>query len=622
MAGELHQPEYVWGQVLQAFDPGEEETLARWSELNIVLPEGSSARGGRFRNWPYFVEPLNSMGDPAVERVTFMKPTRVGYTVGLVVFVCATIVKDPCPILMVLPTDQDCKDVSLDDVDPIIKETPIVRKLVAKTRLNRERMLRKRFLGGASLKLVAARSPRNLRHHDAKYMLADEIDAFAMTAEGDPLKLAERRTMAHPDRKIICGSTPTEEGISNVERLYAESDRRVFEIPCPSCGERFEMLWEHLHYDPAEPDPRQVYAVCPANGCLVDERFKRQMVQGGIWRPTRPEVKDHHGYRMNALVSLLAKAAWPVLVQEYETAKRGGPAELQVFYNTALGLPWKTGTSTVTADALRARVEDFGEDRIPAGVVLITAGVDVQDDRLEIGVVGHSVDGQMFALAHHVIPGNTLDDDTWKALDEWHKRAVYKHPNGWQMAIDGMAIDSGGSKGRTQKVYNFCGPRAFRRIFAIKGASGPRPIWGAATKPKNAEHVKLFLVGHDQVKTHVIAALATAPVKEDGTPNRASLRVSEDLPHDWFDQASGEVRRIVYQRNRPVIQFEPKRPGQRVEALDCLCYAWALTRSPAIRAINLQERAARRPDPATGQVAAGKRLSMKEMAARFHGSTT
>src|ERR1019366_4135904 len=151
---------------------------------------------------------------------------------------------------------------------------------------------------GGSLKIIAARSPRNLRRHTARLLFIDEADACESGVEGNPIRLAEQRTLSFPDRKIVVGSTPIYEA-SNVIKAYGDSDQRVFEVPCPECGEYSEILWKDIKWDEGKPDTAMF--CCPSCGVLVDEKRKFSMVSAGRWRATRPEVKGHAGFRLNSL---------------------------------------------------------------------------------------------------------------------------------------------------------------------------------------------------------------------------------------------------------------------------------------------------------------------------------
>lgn len=582
-------------------------TLSQWTEANLFLPEGQSARAGnRWRNWPYMREIIDSIGDPEVTRVTIMKGARLGYTKALIAAIGASAAQAPSPIILLVPTDDDCKGYAVDEMEPMFEASPALANILVKSRNDgRNKLTRKALLGGGSIKILAARSPRNLRRHDAKKLFCDEVDAMEITGEGDPLSLAEMRTFAHADRKIVVGSTPTEEDISIIDKRYKTSDQRIFEVPCPYCGTFFEILWQHIRWPQGVPEE----AVCICPHCEVahlegapppqpiNDRQKLEMAEKGVWRATRPEVKNHRGYKINALVSGLANAAWPMLAAEYLKAKRGGPSELQVFANTVEGRPWATSIGRVDASGLAARVEPWGLTRLdhremglPPWVLAITAGVDTQDERLEVTLLGWTLFGPPCVLAHVVIEGSTLDKTTWDALDKF-LRQRWEHPGGWWLGIDATAIDSGGSEGRTQQVYDFCEPKAFRRVFAIKGDGGARPVWKKAKKVKGGH--RLAIIGVDQVKIEVLERLSHQPFDADGNPNPASIRLSEDLPEDYFEQVTGEVRRTRYVKNRVIREFVPKARGQRVEALDCTVYAWAVRQSPAFRTVNMAERAAR-----------------------------
>ena len=129
----------------------------------------------------------------------------------------------------------------------MFETTPVLQNALRKGRYDgRSTLLRKAMIGGASIKVISAHAPRKLRSHDCKILLIDEADAMLITPEGDPISLAEKRTLAQAGRKIIVGSTPTEEGISVIERQFSESDQRVFEVPCPGCGVYAEIQWEDI----------------------------------------------------------------------------------------------------------------------------------------------------------------------------------------------------------------------------------------------------------------------------------------------------------------------------------------------------------------------------------------
>jgi len=442
----------------------------------------------------------------------------------------------------------------------------------------------KLFPGAGSLRILSAGSPKNLRAIDLKVLLADEIDAFPIGGEGDCLELGIKRTFAHYDRKVVCGSSPTFEGASVVERRYQESDQRIFEIPCPHCQEFFELVWDHIYYPP--DNTLAAHAVCPHCHCDIDESEKESMVSAGRWRITRPDVHGHAGFRLNALVSLFANASWGLLGAEFERAKRAGPSLMQVFHNTVLGLPYKLAIDSVDQSFLRQKCEDFSLENLPAEVLLITLGIDTQMNRLELIYTGHALDGTVFILGHQTLFGMTQENSPiWKQLDNVLAKE-YRHPKGYFLKAEVTCIDSGGTgsgvENRTQAVYSYCRQRYHLRRYAIKAVAGRRPDWQEAQTVKGQN--KLFLVGVDGLKTNALAGLAALPfIDLEGQPthtptacrNVLCYRISNGLTDNALEQLVSEGRFLTQIKGQTVMAFRLIKSGSRNDCLDGLVYSMA-----------------------------------------------
>ena len=212
-----------------------------------------------------------------------VKPVRVGFTTLLTGAIGSFVANEPSPILVVLPTEDDCRRYMVSDIEPIFDASPALRGLLLQDTCenNRSTLLDRRFPGG-SLKIVAAKAPRNLRSHNARVLIIDEADAIEPGAEGSPIALAERRTLSFANRKIVIGSTPIHADTSNVLRSYGESDQRVFEVPCPACGTLTEIEWRHIEWQPDNPETAGFR--CPGCEDLINERHKIAMVAKGDWR--------------------------------------------------------------------------------------------------------------------------------------------------------------------------------------------------------------------------------------------------------------------------------------------------------------------------------------------------
>jgi phage terminase large subunit GpA-like protein len=501
-----------------------------WIERHIRLPD-VVAEPGPITLAPYMREIAAAIGDPAIERVSVLKSSRVGFSTLLTSAIGYHTIRDPCSILVLLPTQDDCRDYVVSDVERLFDASPILADRLSgpergSDRHNRNTLCHRLFAGG-DLKVVAGKAPRNLRRHTARLLFVDEADAIEASAEGDPITLAERRTLSFANRKIVTGGTPLDERTSPITRLYRQSDQRVYEVPCPRCGSFHEIEWSAIEW----PEGQSHLAAwrCPSCRALVPEVNKPGMVARGRWRALSPEIKGHAGFRINALVSLLPNASWDRLAAECERAKTDDTT-LRVFVNTILGQPWKADEGDELDDAaLASRREPFSLDALPPEVLALTAGLDLQVDRIEISILGHARDGTAFVLDHSVLWGAPTDAEVWAEADKLLRRR-FPHPVGRDLGIDAAAIDAG-SGGHYDTVLKFCAPRLSRRVLAIKGVAG----------------------------------FARASIQ----------RFSSTLGGEYFEQLAGEKRVTRMARGKPVVRFE-RVPGVRaVEALDCLVYGLA-----------------------------------------------
>lgn len=549
-------------RALRSLIPPPRLDLAEWIEANLVLPAGVSALPGRVRLYPFQTGIARAISDPEIERVTLVKSVRVGLTTLLTGTIANYAINEPSPIMLLLPAEADCRDYVVSDLEPIFNATPALRGLLTPDGADdRSTLTSKRFPSG-SLKVVPARAPRNLRRHNIRILLCDEVDGMEIGAEGNPIDLATRRTLSYSNRKIVIGSTPTIEETSIVLRSYEESDQRIFEVPCPDCGTFNQILWRNIEWQPRQPQTAAYR--CPHCESLIAERHKHEMVAAGVWRVTRPEVRGHAGFHLNAFVSPLANATWGRLAAEFLQVK-DDPSRLMVWVNTIAAQGWRETVEHIDESELQARAEPFGlPDRIPPEVLFVTAGTDVQHDRLETTLVGWTRD-EILVLAHEIIWGAVHDRDVWIELDEL-LRTTWQHPRGGVLRVDAAIVDSADS---TDHVYNFTRPRFARRIFAGRGVAGTRPI----AEFSKSRHIaaRLVLIGVDQAKAEIMTRLARG----------RSIRFSGSLAPAWYEQIVSEKQVLRYRLGTPVRTWQ-RLSGRSAEALDALAYAMAARKLVAV----------------------------------------
>jgi phage terminase large subunit GpA-like protein len=465
----------------------------------------------------------------------------------------------PCPVLVVVPAELDARNYVID-VEQIFEASPsLAGKLPSPAtagRASRNTLLFRRGANGASLRLVGATAPRNLRATNARVLLVDECDALLDTAEGDPIAIATMRTATYADRKLVTGGTPLAMETSHIGRLYAQSDQRIWECCCIHCGQFAEVVWPDISWPAGRPE--LATWTCPSCGGSITEATKRQFVSRGHWRALAPGVVGHAGFRISALASLLPAAAWPKLAAEWETAKND-PGLAKVFHNTTLALPWEEAGNSIDPGGLEARAEPFGLDRLPPEVLCLTGGIDCGDTYLAVCIVGWSREGVAFILSYQVVHGGPADSESWREIDGL-LRMGWKHPLGGSLRLDALAIDAGDG-GHMADVLGFTSPRLGRRVFATKGMAGLSRLPLVRSKVKGKP---LFVAGTDALKARLFAALE----------RQGRIRFSRDLPPEFYEELTSEVRRVRVVAGKPPV-FYARKPGARAEGLDSAILAHA-----------------------------------------------
>lgn len=568
-------------EAVEAWRPPKRMSLSEWSDAHAYLSAESSAQEGRWRTLPYQRGWLDAMTDPTVEQIVVMKSARVGYTKCLNNLIGYHIHHDPCPIMLVQPTESDAEGYSKDEIAPMVRDTPALAGLVAdaKSRDSGNTILAKTFPGGV-LQLVGANSPRGFRRVSRRIVLFDEVDGYPPSAgnEGDQIKLGIKRSEYYWNRKIVTGSTPTVKDVSRIERMFLETDQRRYFVPCPHCGGLQFLKWgANQPYGVKWPSGRPLEAVyvCEHCGESIRHAQKYDMVEAGGWRPTAAAVRPGLvGFHLWAAYSYSPNATWGQLALEWVEAQ-GKPDLLKTFVNTALGETWEEDYSArLDADLLRNRAEDYLQFVAPDGVLLMTVGVDVQADRIELQFVGWGTGEEAWVLGYIVISGDPSDPEIWlqvrAAIDT---PAVL--PDGTEIVAFAAAIDSGDGN-LTNEVYAFAREHRARHVLAIKGMSGSRPPIGAPTKQdinlrgqKVERGALLYPVGVDTIKSTTYARL-----KRSDRTGPGAVHFPSDLPDTYFDQLTAEKQatKMVHGFAK---RYWKKADGERNEALDTFVYAYA-----------------------------------------------
>lgn len=547
--------------------------VSDWADTYRQLSSESSAEAGKWSTSraEYQRGMMNAVSDPDIENVVLMTAAQIGKTELINNVVGYHIHQDPAPMLVVQPTLEMAQTWSKDRLAPAIRDTPALSDKIKnpRSRDSGNTTLHKVFSGG-HVTACGANSPSSLASRPCRIILCDEVDRYPISAgtEGDPVGLAKRRSATFWNRKIILVSTPTEKGASRIEQAYEESDKRKYFVPCPDCGEHQVLVWSNVRWE--KDQPKTAEYTCEHCGSLWPDVKRFRAIRQGEWRATAEGDGKTAGFHLSGLYS-----PWTPMedtVRDFLAAKRD-PMRLKTWVNTFLGETWEEQGDQIDEYDLIERREDWGPD-LPEEVLMLTAGIDVQDDRLEYEIVGWGRGEESWSIRYETLYGDPSTAELWMRLDT-ALGEIYNHPSHGEMVLRSACIDTGGHY--TQQVYNYARQRAGRRVFAIKGVGGEgKPIVGRPTK-NNIGKINLFPVGTDTAKELVYSRLKMQ------TPGEGYCHFPEGRNEEFFRMLTAEKKMTKYFKGRPRREWVKIR--SRNEALDCRVYA---TAALAILNLNLE----------------------------------
>lgn len=595
------------GAMAQACRPRKRLTVSQWADAHRVLTSKASSEATPWRTArvPFLREPMDCLSVESPERsVTFMKAAQVGGTEIGLNWIGYVMDHAPAPMLVVVPTLQVRARWVKQRLDPMLIENPrLARIFDARRRREGSNTEEIKDYPGGMLIVGGANSPASLASMPIKYALNDEIDRFPWEVgeEGDPHELIRARQQTFPRRKELNVSTPTVKDASRIEGLYLAGDQRRYHVPCPHCHELLVLHWsanpdEPQHgqlkwsIDPATKEPKHVVYVCGHCGSEIEEHHKPWMLEHGRWVPRFPH-RPARSYHINGLYAPLGLGLrWHEMVAKF-LAAQGDRTKLKVFINTDLGEPWEDREGLVSDKLLAERAEGYKLREVPPGCLILTCGIDVQADRLELQVLGHGRGRVTWTVDYHVIPGDParILDAASRGEGPLAEYLVAPLVNrfGRELRIEATAIDTGGH--HTQEVYNFVRaarqlPAAHRprRLMAVKGANAPgKPILAGRPQPQDVNWrgrvikngVLLWMVGTDTAKS-----LLHDRLKSDAKLDASArlVRFSADLDESFYVGLTAE--KFDPERNKWV-----KIRNRRNEPLDTWVYGCAAAYHPEVR---------------------------------------
>lgn len=528
-------------------------TVSEWADnYRVLSPEASSSPGKwRTEKTEYLRDIMDAVTDIMVMEITFMGSSQIAKTEFMLNVIAYFADVDPCPMLLLQPSRKIALEFSKERIKPLFRDVESLAKKVTGTTLKKE------FPGGY-LAIVSANSPDELASKPIRIVLADEVDRYTDSAkqEGNPLLLAEKRTNTFWNRKLIRVSSPTIKGHSKIEELYEQSDMAQWCVPCPSCGERQPYTWENLDFETLEMS-------CEHCGSMHTElEWKNGK---GKWI-SRKENTSHRGFHLHEMAS--PWKTWGEMVKDFKKAK-GDLQKLMVFYNTSLGRSWELREDKEYSEKWKkvmSRARQY-EAEVPNGVVLLTAGIDVQPDRFEIEVVGWGEGKTSYGIEYKIIKGDPDQIEIWQKLETYLKKKFLDKQKR-ELSITFSCIDTGGHN--THATYAWL-KRTNLSIRGIKGKGGEYlPIIHTVSK-ENKGGISLVTIGVDALKDSFFNLIDV----QEGEKGYCYFPLGNGYSEEYFKSLISEKKILKYNPQTGTKKLQYFKIRARNEGLDIRNYARA-----------------------------------------------
>jgi phage terminase large subunit GpA-like protein len=596
-----HSPEMegIVSRGLSAFGIPTPVSLEAWAREHFYLSKESSYVEQSWKPWPFQRAILACISNDDIREIDFMKSARVGYTKMLLASIGYFAEHKRRNQALWQPTDGDSDEFVKTELDTMLRDVKVMAKAMpAHVSRHKDNTLAQKKFKGCLLHTRGGTAARAYRRISVDVAYLDELDAFLrdIDKEGSPDVLAGKRVEGATFPKLVTGSTPKLKGLSLIEDRHDAADERFcYAVPCPDCGGYHELQWggkeEASGFKWINNDPDTVRHACPHCGSLIGQGQYLAVAERGRWQNKGATVTiDQDGVFRNAAGHMIQPprhiafhvwtaysplATWADLVREFQTAHQvaqsGDVSKLKAFTNTTLGRTWALDVEKSDHEQMRERAEPYSLGTVPMGCLLLLAGCDTQDNRLEVVVWGYGRGCQKWVIDHRIFYGNPGEDQVWLDLAEYLFETEFQHASGQRLRIHAGAIDTGGH--HTHAVYSFVHEHAARKVFAVRGSPGrEKHIKNGASKVDidwrgkvRRKGLILWQVGTNLAKDLIFGRLQ---IERQGP---GFMHFSKDLSDEFYKQLAGEARVERAVSGGRESRWTPLR--KRVEALDCTVYA-------------------------------------------------
>lgn len=557
-------------------------SITEWANTNRVISGGPRPGPYDASVTPYLLEIMECLSTTSpVQKVIFKKGSQIGATEAAINMIGYIVCTSPDPIIYVMPSQDKMAETSSRRIQPMIDNCPALLQRFAgkRSRDSRNTILQKDFENGFLL-MLGANSPTGLSSTTARFAILDEGSRFPtdVGGEGSVIGLAETRLITYGDRsKVFMLSTPTLKDLCIISKEYEKTGQREYYVPCPHCKHLQVLDFYRLRYTP--PMCEDARYECEKCSKLIEERYKTWMMNpenGAKYIARFPEKETGLvvGFWVNAMYSPYGMYSWAKMCREDLAATT--IEDQKIFINTKLGLEYEEKGDKPDWEALKRRATDYKKGQPFNDVVMLTAGADIQADRIEVEVVGWMPGMSSQQIWYDVLKGDTKKPEVYKLLEDVLNMR-FKRPDGVVLGITQTCIDANYN---TATVYEFTQRIGFKRAVPIQGRDtlqsyyGPPKAVSNTKAGKKDKHFSLWPVGSSFLKEEVYSMLAQAPNEETGEMPLRYCYLPAWQSDDYFKGLTAEEQQTSRNKKGQVVRAWVKK-FKRNEALDIRCYALA-----------------------------------------------
>lgn len=579
--------------------------LSEWAEQHFYLSPESSYIQGRWECLPFQPGIMDSISNDDIRTVTVMKSARVGFSKMIVAAIGYFAEHKQRNQVVFLPVDQDADDFTKDEVDPMLRDCISVQRVfpyyATKSKFN---TLSKKVFIGSTLDIKGGKAAKNYRRMSKDVVYYDELSGFDhdIQNEGDPITLGDKRIEGATFPKSVRGSTPKikgppSEGGCLIEAEYERADERFrFHVRCPNCDHEQSLRWggkdQPFGFKWLDDDPDTVAYLCEnSKSCgalftyaeyLEIRDDGRWVSASGMWIDPEGNFRDSKNKPVDApqhiafhlWTGVAGITPWAQLVREFIDASKDS-SKLKTFVNTTLGETWEEDEGSRPDDEILYQRREHYPAAVPAGGLYLTAGIDTQDDRIEMQIDAWGIGEECWRVDYIRLLGDPARQTVWDKLAEAIGR-TFQREDGVILGISLACQDKGGHY--TDEVNKFSKRIGIRKLIPVHGLKYKnRPI---AMMPRKKDKAGTYGTG---VGTDTAKALLYSRYKilEPGPgyvhfPVKGPRENTDPFDREYFRQATAEEQVKRYRGGVAEWVWDAKK--RRNEATDCSVYSLAAIR--------------------------------------------